>query len=286
MSRAVWTGTIAGIVLVGGLFYYLHRDEGAPPEDSIEEEILAPIEERAPPPIRYPVPDTTPVQPEAPTASEDSGFTAPSIAPTPLPREPSDTNAEFRAGLGELFGEEPIEAFVVPQRVIQRMVVFVNSLDGGPVPPRVWPFKHVTGPHQVEGSNGSFTSSARNADRYAPYLAALRAVDSQRLVNLYFRYYPLFQQAYAEIGYPGRYFNDRLIDIIDHLLAAPDVEAPALVRPKVLYQYADPDLEQRSSGQKILMRMGPRNAAQVRDKLREVRALLVSGARPQESSAR
>jgi hypothetical protein len=46
---------------------------------------------------------------------------------------------------------------------------------------------------------------------------------------------------------PG--FNDRLIEIMDHLLAAPEIEGPIeLVQPKVLYRFADPELEKRSWG--------------------------------------
>jgi len=64
-----------------------------------------------------------------------------------------------------------------------------------------------------------------------------------------------------------------LIPIIDHLLATPDISEPIqLVQPKVLYQFADPELEKCSWGQKTLIRMGPANAAAVKTKLREIRA--------------
>jgi hypothetical protein len=36
-------------------------------------------------------------------------------------------------------------------------------------------------------------------------------VDTRKAVALYVDLYPLFQGAYAELGYPNRYFNDRLI---------------------------------------------------------------------------
>ena len=76
----------------------------------------------------------------------------------------------------------------------------------------------------------------------------------------YVQLYPLFQAAYQELGYPNGYFNDRLIQAIDDMLAAPDVAAPKLAQPKVLYEFADPALENLSAGQKILVRMGPENA--------------------------
>ena len=63
--------------------------------------------------------------------------------------------------------------------------------------------------------------------------------------------------------------------IIDHLLATPEVEGPIeLVRPKVLYLFADPALEQRSWGQKALIRMGTQNATKVKSKLRDLREVI------------
>jgi hypothetical protein len=44
------------------------------------------------------------------------------------------------------------------------------------------------------------------------------------------------------------------------------------VQPKVFYEFADPKLEARSAGQKLLIRMGPQNAAALKKKLREIRS--------------
>ena len=67
-----------------------------------------------------------------------------------------------------------------------------------------------------------------------------------------------------------------MIQVIDHLLAAPDVKDPvALAQPNVQFEYADARLESRSAGQKVLMRMGSANAAAVKAKLRSLRASLV-----------
>ena len=40
---------------------------------------------------------------------------------------------------------------------------------------------------------------------------------------------------------------------------------------KVLYEFSAPELESRSAGQKILIRIGSANAARVKAKLREIR---------------
>jgi hypothetical protein len=80
-----------------------------------------------------------------------------------------------------------------------------------------------------------------------------------------------------ELGYPSGYFNDRLIAAIDTLLATPEIPGPIkLAQPKVLYEFADPDLETLPAGQKAMLRMGSENAAKAKAKLREVRGELVA----------
>src|SRR3954470_15613803 len=99
----------------------------------------------------------------------------------------------------------------------------------------------------------------------------MEAIDTRALVYSYVHAYPLFQQAYEELGYPGQYFNDRVLAAIDDMLAAPQSDGPiVVVRPKVLYQFADPDLEARSAGQKIMMRVGKDNEIKMKSKLGEI----------------
>jgi hypothetical protein len=106
-------------------------------------------------------------------------------------------------------------------------------------------------------------------------MATARTIDSAKLVETYRYFYPLFQRAYQEIGYPRANFNDRLVVAIDDLLAAPEPKAPILLtQPRVLFEYADPDLERRSAGQKIMIRIGRDNAAVIKAKLAEIRALV------------
>jgi hypothetical protein len=100
----------------------------------------------------------------------------------------------------------------------------------------------------------------------------LAALDTKQVVAVYKRLYPLFQEAYAGIGYPNAYFNDRLIEVIDHLLTTPPVSGPVyLAQPKALYLYADPTLEEFSAGRKILVRIGPQNATQIKAMFHEYR---------------
>ncbi len=59
------------------------------------------------------------------------------------------------------------------------------------------------------------------------------------------------------------------------LLVTPKPAEPIrLVRPHVLYEFADPELEGLSSGQKLLLRMGGENAARVKQVLQNLRTLI------------
>jgi hypothetical protein len=125
----------------------------------------------------------------------------------------------------------------------------------------------------------------RNGDRYVPFVRFVEGIDPRRAVALYLRVYPLLQQAYEDLGYPGKYFNDRVVEVIDNLLATPTPAGPIAVKRFAadggppgggLYVYADPALEASSAGQKILLRMGRDNATALMAKLREIRTQLVA----------
>jgi hypothetical protein len=73
-----------------------------------------------------------------------------------------------------------------------------------------------------------------------------------------------------------------LVEVIDHLLATPDLSRPAaLVRVNEHYEYADPALESLSVGQKMLLRAGPADEAAIKAKLRDVRAQLTGRTLPE-----
>ena len=110
---------------------------------------------------------------------------------------------------------------------------------------------------------------------------------TEALVAVYKHFYPLFQQQYENLGYPGKYFNDRVVEMIDHLLAAPEVREPVqLIQPGVFYEFADPELERLSAGQKIMVRMGYENMMKVKTKLREIREALTVRAQAGEPEAK
>lgn len=194
----------------------------------------------------------------------------PSATLEPLP-ELGASDGPLQGSLAEVFGRQ-LEQFLVPKDVIRHIVVTVDNLPRKKTAVQMWPLHPTGGVPIVDGQFETLTLSDQNTSRYAPIMALVRNTDSKQVAALYRRYYPLFQQAYTELGYPDGYFNNRLVEVIDHLLQTPEVTGPIkLTQPGVFYEFADPTLEERSAGQKLLIRMGSENAATLKMKLRELR---------------
>jgi Protein of unknown function (DUF3014) len=249
---------VATLIAAGVAVYYfwpLREEPPAPTVQGPQPQAAAPASEQ--PPVEHPI------------------QAAPAAAPLPVLAE---SDSSVRESLSGLFGSSSFNQLFQPQDVIRRLVATIDNLPRKSVSQRLSPLKPVPGPFRVASSEGSIVIAPDNAARYAPYVRALEALDLAKLVAIYVHFYPLFQQAYAELGYPTRYFNDRVFELIDQLLATPDVNGPLeLKQPKVLYEFADPALEDLSAGQKMLLRMGPENEAKVKAKLRELKRALTRG---------
>jgi hypothetical protein len=188
-----------------------------------------------------------------------------------------DSDASVLDALSTLVSGGDLRSLLVPSQIISRVVATVDAL------PRqsfgstnILPLRTPKGVLQTTQANGVTLIDVRNADRYTPYITVLDSVDPPTLVAWYKRNYPLFQQAYRELGYPHGYFNDRALAAIDDMLAAPDLHDPiAVTRVGSRYVFVDPRLQSLSNGQKLMVRLGPTNEAQFKAKLQMIRTLLV-----------
>ncbi len=211
------------------------------------------------PPAKYPVPGA------------DAG--------SPIPAGENTDKPILDAILG-LAPREMLARFLNLQDFVRRFVVTVDNLPRQIVPSQWSAVRRVPGPLAVRPGAEQFTLSAENYNRYTPFVSFVEALSPKRSVAAYFHFYPLLQQEYRQMGFPTQHFSDRVVAAIDDMLSAPEIAGPiALVQPKVLYRFADPDLEKLSAGRKIMIRIGPENAARLKKVLRSLRAELV-GQRP------
>lgn len=185
-----------------------------------------------------------------------------------------DSDAYFLLEISDMFGAD-IETLLVKEALIDRFVATIDNLPRGHVSEKVRPVGRLTEPFRVLAGGGDSKTylSPENYQRYDLLIGRIAAADVDSIVDTYRRYYPLFQESYERLGYPESYFNDRVVEVIDHLLEAPQPEEPiALLRPHILYEFADPELEALSSGQKLMLRAGSDHAATIKQLLRELRA--------------
>lgn len=268
------------LVLLGLSAWYLFNLQ----QDTVPEAPAPPpvaVEQPAPPPVveeEMAEPDFT-----SPIVDEEPAIEAPALPPL------AESDPVAVETLSSLVGSEPVRQYVVSEAVIPRLVATLDALSGKQVPAAI---------KAVEGPAGTFQATAnddpasviRNAAgdpipqyvvdpvnyrRYTPYVEMLEAADTGALVASYRDHRPLFEEAFRQLGYPEGDFDQRLRALIDELLATPDVSGTVrLIKPEAYYLYADEELESLTAGQKILLRMGPDNAARVKARLVAIRDAL------------
>lgn len=276
-SPVFWIALAIVGAIGAGLYFWENRalfkgSEPAPhpaaPASQPQEEMAetAPAQQGAaplePPQVRHPLPQAEP---------------APGTSPVALPELDASDEA-VKQSLTGTFGKQSFTGLSLSDELIRHLVMTVDGLPRQHAAARLFPLRPPPGRLAIRGQGEVVTLSADNYARYARYVQLAQALETKKLVAVYRQFYPLFQQAYAELGYPNRYFNDRLVEVIDHLLAAPDIEGPIeLVRFGPLFEFEDPALEELSAGRKLLVRMGPENAAVVKARLHELRSQIAGG---------
>jgi Protein of unknown function (DUF3014) len=272
-------GLVAALLLAlsaAGAWYWWQRGQAAVPAPGAAAPAASPVAE-------------TPAS-EAPAVAAAPGIQHPIEALGAA--EPADVSFDVASALAELFGKDTTLRLFQMDNFAERVVATIDNLGRAHAAPRLWPLAPAQGRFTVARQGDAEVISADNDLRYTPYVLMIETVDLRRLVALYVRLYPRFQRAYEELGYPQRYFNDRVVEVIDQLLATPEPTGPHKVRlpaitgpvqpqqPWVLYEFEDPALQSLKPGQKILVRMGPVNQRRVKARLAEIRRLLTSAPPP------
>ena len=253
-----WTAAALAVLglAAAGYIYYSRSHKPVPVE--------APVVAAKPPPAV--VPDEPAIKHPLPVSE----------APQRLPPL-NESDQSMQSALVDLIGRDSVERFIIPKELIRHIVVSVDNMPEQKVAERMRPVRPAAGRLVTTGPEESPVLDPANYERYKPQVQLIGTIDSKRLVATYVHYYALFQEAYESLGHPPKYFNDRLIEVIDQLLMTPEVRDPiALARPNVQYEFADAKLESLAAGQKALIRMGPDNAKVVKDKLRELRSELIA----------
>ncbi|HEU0196362.1 MAG TPA: DUF3014 domain-containing protein [Nevskiaceae bacterium] len=277
MKKTTWVAVLIIIAIVVGVYFYLHSGDFYPHSGLHRSTTAVPAGATSAAAASMSVaPAAIPEQPHYPVPTTPAA--AQPANPAPLPRL-DNSDQPFIGALQGLTHGQALDSFLVSKRLIRRIVVTVDDLGRhGPIPLRVRAVGAMPGTLATSGPRDDLVLDPSNAARYAGWVQALKGVDMHATARVYFHFYPLFQAAYRDLGFPHGYFNDRLVQVIDQLLAAPVPPPPIhLVQPHVLYEFADPQLAALSAGQQIMVRIGATNEAIVKAKLRQLRAAVIGG---------
>lgn len=240
-----------------------------------------PVEEPAPiitptlpqtriePPAAPPAVAAEPVVEEAPEQVEVEE----PAAPTEVVQLPSLNNSDpfVFENLRALNNGAAVIRLLADEQLIRGIVVFVENISRGSFPQTGLPYKGVAEEMPVRNLDENlFVMDPGAHARFDQIIDTFVSVDTNQAVMLYRTLQPLFQQAYAEIGYRNVDFSETLRAAINVVLRAPNVEGPyQLVKPSVMYLYADANIENMEAVQKQLIRIGPENTQKLKDKLRQ-----------------
>lgn len=276
-NLAVILGAVAVLFSLAWLsWWYWH---GTQPLPRTEADRPAPVAIAPPAPVPAPSPPSAPAiqHPIEPAATEPSPVMLPLLA---------ESDPFMARALAQLVASPKARAVLQTDSFVRRFVATIDNLGRTHASALLWPAQPTAGRFTVRKQGDVEVIDPDNGLRYTPFVLLVESVDPARAATLYRSSYPLFQRAYEDLGYPNGYFNDRLVEVIDHLLAAPEPAAPPavrlvevqgpvqLTRPWVHYEFVDPKLESLSAGQKLMVRMGPVNERRLKERLRAFRAAI------------
>lgn len=223
------------------------------------------------------------------------------VAEPPPPAAPSLaapwSDAALPAALDALFGRQAVSGLLRTDDWARRVAVTVDALGRDQAASRLWPVAPAADRFLVRQDGGATVIDPDNALRYTPLVLLAETADMRQLVALYGHAYPSLQRAYEDAGFPHRSFHVRVLEVLDHLLAAPEPRAPVAVelprvegpfsppRPWLTYRFVDPSLESMSAGWKIMVRVGPVNERRLKSRLAELRRQLAEAGPPPVGAA-
>lgn len=276
-------GIIALVLVISGAAYYYYSADSEPLPEIETKEI--PLPQPAPPkplvtqekviepePVvveekPLPEPSTPKVTPELIEPPEETIETLPNLANSdPFIRDQALTLTE---GMN-------VNNLLISKNIAQQFAVFVDNFAQGDLLRNTSVLKGPTERFTATDISGKTYLNPDSYHRYDIYANLISRLNTDKLVSMYKLLYPLFEEAFNDLGYTNISFNQRLHQAIQEVLDAPIIEDPIeLSSVSVNYQFVDPRLENLPPAQKLMIRMGPENTRKIKSVFRDLKDKLV-----------
>jgi hypothetical protein len=164
---------------------------------------------------------------------------------------------------------------------IRKFVQLVENISRGKVPHQHFRFMAPSGQFEVDHEpNNHYLLSPTGYKRYNRIAKSIDSLDAESVVSAYAMLKPLMQSAWSEMKPDQTTESDETFDTlvlaaIKKVQAAPTIRSNVnLIRPSVMYKFADPKLERLNAVSKQMMRMGPTNTRIIQKKLADIEVLI------------
>ncbi|MCZ4337912.1 DUF3014 domain-containing protein [Shewanella colwelliana] len=271
-ASAITIAVVIILLIAAAGAYFLLGNKDTAPEPELPTPVTLPeitpaeplpADDSLPEPEILPEPETDPVVEIAPT---------PQVEPLPTLAE-SDQYAHDKTL--EVANGMKIDPLLVEEDLIRHFVVFVDNLAQGELARKVSPLKAPNRNFTVSDVTDKTYLNPDSYHRYDLYADFVTNLDEAQLATTYKQVSPLLSEAFEELGYGDKPFDERMIEAIDIMLAAPIIEqAIELDSVSVNYQFVDPELEALPNAQKLMIRMGPENSKKIKAALRKLKKQL------------
>ncbi|MCG9697825.1 DUF3014 domain-containing protein [Shewanella sp. Isolate11] len=258
------------IIVVGAAYYFLDSEER-----QTEPELPAPITQPEVVPEQPLVTDAQLPEPEATVEPEViEPVEEPAPAEEPLPAL-ADSDHYVTEKTLEVANGMKIDPVLVEKDIVRHFVVFVDNIAQGELARKVSPLKAPNTNFTVSDVTNKTYLNPDSYHRYDLYADFVSNLNEQQLMQTYDKLTPLLNEAFEELGYQDMSFNQRMIEAINLMLAAPIIEQPIeLSSVSVNYKFVDPELEALPNAQKLMIRMGPENSKKVKAAMRKLKQQL------------
>ncbi|MCZ6888313.1 MAG: DUF3014 domain-containing protein [Gammaproteobacteria bacterium] len=249
---------VAAALLVGGWVWWSSRapepEQIAVEPERVEPKAAAvePAKMDVDPPVVEPIVQPAPVEPEI--------VLPPLLASDAFVRE--QVGEEDSGLMAEWLQEDDL---------VRRAAVVLYNAARGEYPRRQLSFMQIPGAYEPFKRGDQWFVNADSYRRYDEVVAALTAIEAQHMAGMIELFQPLVLQALGDLGVKASEADTTYREAMRQVASTPLLDGSVeLVRPNVLFEYADRNLEALTPLQKQLLRVGPENLRTIQAYAREV----------------
>ena len=245
-------GLVLAAIILG--FRWVNSLPGIPPVRLTDDRSL--IEDLAPAPR-----ETSPSD----NAADEQRLRLEEDADAPIAQAPAspELNSSDEWVRGEL--QDVALPWLAETELVRTAATVLENASRGEVPRKFLGFLAPEGKFEVHRMGTLVQIDRQSYERYDPFVRTLELLTPNRAAEMFRLAEPLLGEAVRELGETEISPRELAFTALGVALDTPRVDvAAALEQPKVMYTYADEELERLVPLQKQLLRMGPTNLKTIR----------------------